>query len=211
MMKLYTVPLAPNPMRVSLYLAERRALGAQIDVDTVIINTLKGEQRGSAHLARNRWGTLPVLELASGECITESLSIIDYFEQSFSAHRLLPEDPLANALARNLERTVEMRITFDLGWYVHFTRSPLPVEPNPEKAAELASRIQPGFDYIETLLSDGRPFLGGDRVGTADVTLAAFLQFMRYTKTDLLGERPALRRWDTAYRSRDAVADLFMM
>ena len=27
-MKLYTVPLAPNPMRVTLYLAEREALGA---------------------------------------------------------------------------------------------------------------------------------------------------------------------------------------
>ena len=25
-MKLFTVPLAPNPMRVTLYLAERRAL-----------------------------------------------------------------------------------------------------------------------------------------------------------------------------------------
>ena len=29
-MKLYTVPLAPNPMRVTLYLAERAALGAEI-------------------------------------------------------------------------------------------------------------------------------------------------------------------------------------
>jgi len=210
-MKLYTVPLAPNPMRVSLYLAERRALGALIDVDTVIVNTLKGEQRASAHLARNRWGTLPVLELASGECITESLSIIDYLELSIAEHRLLPEDPLANVLARNLERTVEMRIAFDLGWYVHFTRSPLPIEPNPDKAAELAARIQPGFDYVESLLSDGRLFLGGDRVGTADGTLAAFLQFMRYTQTDLLGDRPALRQWDSTYRSRDAVADLFMI
>jgi len=210
-MKLYTVPLAPNPMRVSLYLAERRALGALIDVDTVIVNTLKGEQRASAHLARNRWGTLPVLELASGECITESLSIIDYLELSIAEHRLLPEDPLANALARNLERTVEMRIAFDLGWYVHFTRSPLPIEPNPDKAAELAARIQPGFDYVESLLSDGRLFLGGNRVGTADGTLAAFLQFMRYTQTDLLGDRPALRQWDSTYRSRDAVADLFII
>ena len=60
-MKLFTVPLAPNPMRVTLYLAERRALGADIPVETVIVNTLKGEHRQAEHLARNPFGTLPVL------------------------------------------------------------------------------------------------------------------------------------------------------
>ena len=59
-MKLYTVPLAPNPMRVTLYLAERAALGAEIPVETVIVNTLKGQHREPAHLARNPFGTLPV-------------------------------------------------------------------------------------------------------------------------------------------------------
>jgi glutathione S-transferase len=64
-------------MRVTLYLAEREALGAVIPIDTVVINTLKGQHREPEHLARNVFGTLPVLELDSGTFITESLSIID--------------------------------------------------------------------------------------------------------------------------------------
>ena len=82
-MKLYTVPLAPNPMRVTLYLAERAALGMEIQLENVIVNTLKGQHREPEHLARNPFGTLPVLELDSGEYLTESLSIIDYLESAF--------------------------------------------------------------------------------------------------------------------------------
>ena len=211
MMKLYTVPLAPNPMRVTLYCAEREALGCHFDIERVIVNTLKGAHKQPEHLQRNPWGTLPVLELPSGRFITESLSIIDYLEAAVEGPTLIPTDPEGMALARNLERVVEMRITFDLAWYVHAQKSPLGLTPDPAKAAELASRIQPGFDYVEGELSDGRAFLGGDAPGVADCTLAAFLQFMRYTETDLMGDRPALRAWDASYRERDHVRSLFLL
>ncbi|MBT3459777.1 MAG: glutathione S-transferase family protein, partial [Halieaceae bacterium] len=39
-MKLYTVPLAPNPMRVTLYIAEREARGCEFDIERIIVNTL---------------------------------------------------------------------------------------------------------------------------------------------------------------------------
>lgn len=210
-MKLYTVPLAPNPMRVTLYLAERAALGAKISLETVIVNTLKGQHREPEHLARNPFGTLPVLELDSGEYLTESLSIIDYFESSILEHCLLPSDPVASALARNIERTLEMRITCDLAWWVHFTKSPIDYEPDPAKAAELLTKMQAGLDYAEQLLSDGRAFLSGAQPSTADCTLAAFLQFMRYTGEDLIGQRAALRVWDDHYRARPEVKGLFLM
>ena len=210
-MKLYTVPLAPNPMRVTLYLAERAALGAEIPVETVIVNTLKGQHREPAHLARNPFGTLPVLELNSGEYLTESLSIIDYFESAVPEHRLLPPDPIASAMARNIERTLEMRVTFDLAWWVHFTKSPIDYEPDPAKAAELLTKMQAGLDYAEQLLSDGRAFMTGERPSIADCTLAAFFQFMRYTGEDLIGQRPALRVWDEHYRARPEVQGLFLM
>lgn len=210
-MKLYTVPLAPNPMRVTLYIAEREALGCTVDIERVIVNTLKGRHREEAHLARNPWGTLPVLELESGAFITESLSIIEYLEAIVAGPGLLPEDPEGMAVARNIERTVEMRIALDLGRYVHCQKSPLGLPQDPVRAAELAERIQPGFDWVNKLLGDGRPFLSGQAPGLADCTLAAFLQFMRFTETDLLGSRELLRRWDKSYRYREAVSDLFMV
>ena len=210
-MKLYTVPLAPNPMRVTLYLAERRDLGTAIVVDELIVNTLKGRQREPEHLARNRFGTLPVLELDSGAFLTESLSIIDYFESAFPQGRLLATDPERLAIQRNIERTLEMRITYDLGWWVHFTKSPLNTAPNPEKAAELKARMQAGFDYAESLLEDGRSFLTGSSANIADCTLAAFLQFMRFTGEDLIENRALLRAWDERYRARTHVRDLFIV
>ena len=210
-MKLYTVPLAPNPMRVTLYLAERAALGAKISLETVIVNTLKGQHREPEHLSRNPFGTLPVLELDSGEYLTESLSIIDYLESAIPEHRLLPSDPVASALARNIERTLEMRVTCDLAWWVHFTKSPIDYEPDPAKANELLTKMQAGLDYAEQLLNGGRAFLTGAQPSTADCTLAAFFQFMRYTGEDLIGQRPALRAWDEHYRARPEVKGLFLM
>ena len=210
-MKLYTVPLAPNPMRVTLYLAERRAQGADIPVEPVVVNTLKGRHREPEHLARNSFGTLPVLELDSGVYVTESLSIIDYFEAAFPAACLLSSDPEPLAYARNIERTLEMRITQHLAAWVHATKSPLGYEVNAEQAAELVARMQPGFDYAETLLGDGRAFLTGNAPSIADCTLAAFFQFMRYTGLDLIAEREQLCRWDTGYRFRPEVEDCFLM
>ena len=62
-MKLYVFPIAPNPTKVRLYLAEKTAGGAMIDLPQVTVNLREGEQRGPAHLARNPFGKLPVLEL----------------------------------------------------------------------------------------------------------------------------------------------------
>ena len=198
-------------MRVTLYLAERRAQGADIPVEPVVVNTLKGRHREPEHLARNAFGTLPVLELDSGAYVTESLSIIDYFEAAFSTARLLPSDPESLACARNIERTLEMRITHDLAGWVHVTKSPLGYEANEEQGAALVARMQPGFDYAETLLGDGRLFLAGSTPSIADCTLAAFFQFMRYTGIDLIAEREQLRHWDAGYRSRPEVEDCFLM
>ena len=198
-------------MRVTLYLAARRAQGADIPVEPVVVNTLKGRHREPEHLARNAFGTLPVLELDSGAYVTESLSIIDYFEAAFPTARLLPSDPESLACARNIERTLEMRITHDLAGWVHVTKSPLGYEANEEQAAALVARMQPGFDYAETLLGDGRLFLAGSTPSIADCTLAAFFQFMRYTGIDLIAEREQLRHWDAGYRSRPEVEDCFLM
>ena len=210
-MKLYTVPLAPNPMRVTLYIAEREARGCEFDIERIIVNTLKGRHREPEHLARNSWGTLPVLELNSGQFITESLSIIDYLEDAVAGPCLRSDQIEDRAIARNIERVVEMRIGVPMGQYVHCQKSPLGLPHDPGKARELAQLMQPGFNYVEQLLQDGRQFLEGDSPGVSDCTLGAFLQFMRFTGTDLIDERAALRKWDEAYRERGAVKSLFMV
>jgi len=61
-MNLYMTPVAPNPTRVWLYVAEKNAGGAGIDLNEIRINLLNGEQNGADHLARNVFARVPVLE-----------------------------------------------------------------------------------------------------------------------------------------------------
>ena len=54
-MKLYVFPVAPNPTRVRLYLAEKAAGGAKIGITEVMVNLPKGEQKRPEHLSATHW------------------------------------------------------------------------------------------------------------------------------------------------------------
>ena len=207
-MKLYQVPLAPNPTKVMLYVAEREALGVDFGMEQIIVNTVKGRHKEPEHLARNPFGTLPTLELDDGTFIVESLAIIEFLEDYFSDHRLMPADPVARGQARDVERIVDLRLSGPMGGYGHAVNSPLGYPKDPAKAEALLAAMQAPLDYLEGLLADGRPLLMGESVSVADGTLAASLQFVRYVEADVFGDRPLLRAWDERYRARPAPASV---
>jgi glutathione S-transferase len=68
----------------------------------------------------------------------------------------------------------------------------------------LLNALQKPLEYLENLLSDGRPLFLGERASIADCTMQASLQFMRFVEVDLFGDRPRLRAWDERYRARPA-------
>ncbi len=203
-MKLYMVPLAPNPTKVMLYLAERAEAGVDLGVEQVVVNTLKGRHKEGEHIARNPFGTLPVLELDDGRYLRESLAIIDYLEARFPEGALARDGAEDRALDRDLERTVEFRLAIPFSRYVHAVNSPLRRPPQPEIAAEIEAALPPALDHLEGLLADGRPLLAGAHVSSADFTLQAACQFLRFAELDLFGDRPGLRAWDEGYRARPA-------
>ncbi len=203
-MKLYKVALAPNPTKVMLYIAEREELGTHMDIEQITVNTVKRENREPEHLARNPFGTLPVLELDDGTYLVESLAIIHYLEDKFPDGALITGTPEEKGKVRDVERIIDLRIAGPMGGYGHATKSPLGLPPDPEKAAQLKESMQTPLNYLEDLLSDGRPLFLGDNVSIADCTMQASLQFMRFIETDLFGERPLLRAWDERYRARPA-------
>ncbi len=207
-MKLYMVPLAPNPTKVMLYIAERGYLGTDLGIEQVMVNTLKGHHRDPEHFARNPFCTLPVLELDDGPYLIESLAIMEYLEERFPEGALLGDDILARAHARDLERVVDLRVAIPMARYAHATKSPLGWPPDPSLAAEMEESLQSPLNYLEVLLGDGRPLLTGERVSIADCTLQAALQFLRFIEADLLGGQPNLRAWDVRYRARKAAADI---
>ena len=201
-MKLYVFPIAPNPTRVRLYLAEKRAAGAELELAEVTVDLRSGEQRKPEHLARNPLGRLPVLELDDGSFLTESLAIVEYLEERWPEPPLIGRSPEERARVRELERIAELGALSPIARIVHATRSPLGLPPSPELARAAQAVLPEGLARLDAVLADGRPFLAGERPTVADCTLAAAFQFGRFFGV----ERPAgyarLDGWDERYRAR---------
>lgn len=203
-MKLYFFPVAPNPTKVRLYLAEKRAAGGDVEITEQLVDLTKGEQRNPEHLARNPRAALPVLELDDGTHLTESLAIIEYIEELVPRPSLLGTTPLERARIREIERIVDLGVLIATARVVHSTKSPLGLPPSPEIASHSSEALQRSLSFIDERLADGRPFLAGAAVSVADCTLAAGLQFGRFGGVSLPSNFAHLGRWDVRYRARPA-------
>ena len=210
-MNLYCFPIAPNPTKVRLYLAEKRGGGAEIDVTEVMVDLRGGEQKQPAHLARNPFGKLPVLELPDGSYLLESLCIIDYLEELHPEPPLIGRDPTERARVRELERVADLGVLLPVGRIVHATNSPLGLPPNPEVAEYFRSLLPGALRFLEQRLADDRPFLAGDSPTIADCTLQAALQFARFGGVKIDPEFQRLARWDTAYRDRATARSVLVL
>ena len=204
-MKLYAFPVAPNPTRVRLYLAEKAAGGARIDLDEVTVDLREGAQRSPEHRARNPLGRLPVLELDDGTHLTESLAIIEYLEERFPDPPLIGRDAVERARVREIERIAELGVLLPVARIIHATRSPLGLPPNPEVARFHRRMLPEALRLLDARLADGRPFVAGARPTIADCTLEAALQFGRFGGVELDPAHLHLARWERAYRERPCV------
>ena len=202
-MNLYVFQVAPNPTRVRLYLAEKASGGAKIDVNQVSVNLVQGEQRRAEHLDRNALGKLPVLELGENNYLTESLAIIEYFEELHPDPPMIGSNAEERARVRELERIADVGVLLPIARIVHATDSPLGWPPVPEMADFFRGRLPEGLRVLDSQLADGRPFVAGSRPTIADCTLAAALQFGRFGKLELDPSFDHIVRWDRSYRERN--------
>jgi len=203
-MKLYVFPVAPNPTKVRLFLAEKAAAGAEIAIEEVLVNLREGEQKRPEHLARNPFGRLPVLELDDGSYLTESLAIIEFVEELHPRPAMIGTETLERARVREIERITDLGVLMAAGRVVHATNSPLGLPPSPEIASHFRGVLRDALAVLDARLADGRPFLAGERPTIADCTLAAGLQFARFGKIELDAAFAHVSRWDAAYRERPA-------
>jgi glutathione S-transferase len=209
--KLYVFPVAPNPTRLRLYLAEKRAAGARFELEEITVDLRNMEQRSAAHLARNPLGKLPVLETSEGVFLTESLAIIEYLEELVPEPPMLGTTPIERACARELERIVELGVLRPIAEIVHATASPLGLPPNPAVAEHFRQSLPNALELLEERLSDGRPLLMGDRPSIADCSLAAAFQFGRVAKVEIDASFANLARWETAFRERPSAAQVLVL
>jgi glutathione S-transferase len=194
--KVYTFPVAPNPTKLRVYLAEKG-----LAFEPVIVNLPKGEQRSAEHRARSPLGKLPVLELDDGTYLTESLAIIEYLEELHPDPPMLGETPLERARVRELERIADLGVLIRVARIVHATRSPLGLPPNPAVAEEERRALPSVLAVLEARIGDA-PFLAGQRPTIADCTLFAALRFARFGGVEIDPACERLARWLARFAER---------
>ncbi len=198
-MKLYYHPVAPNPAKTLFYVTEKGL--PENDLELVLVDLTQGAQRGADFLEKNPAGTLPVLELADGTCLTESLPIIEYLEECYPEPPMIGRSPLQRAQIRSLERFIEFNIFLRVIRAVHATRSPLGLPPNPAVAENELSRLPTALARIDERISDNE-FVAGDDPSIADCTLLAAINFARFGELAIDPALENLQRWFERYALR---------
>jgi glutathione S-transferase len=199
-MKLYYFPIAPNPTKVRIYLAEKG-----IEIEQVLVDLVKGEQKSPEHLARNPFGSLPVLEFDDGTHLTESLAIIELFEELHPDPPMIGSDPFERARVRRLERIADLGVLIPVARIIHATRSPLGLPPVPEIAEAARRQLPKAIEVLDAALGD-QPFLAGERPTIADCTLFAAFGFARFGEVEIDPAYRNLARWSADFGQRPSAS-----
>ncbi|MBW2362614.1 MAG: glutathione S-transferase family protein [Deltaproteobacteria bacterium] len=199
-MQLYDFPFAPNPRKLRVYLAEKG-----IEVPLVGVNLVQGEQRTPEFLAKSPLGALPVLELDDGTCLTESLAIIEYFEELHPDPPMIGATPLERAQVRRLEQIATNSVLASLGRLFHTTKAPLPgAIANPAIADAARAALPRPLAVLNDEIGD-HPFVAGTKPTIADCTLFATFKLAEMAEVDLM-PGPNLVRWYAAFSQRPSAA-----
>ena len=197
-MKLYTFSLAPNPRRVHVYLAEK---GIELTLETVDIAT--GANRKPDFLKKNPLGGLPVLELDDGSHLTESLAIMEYFEELHPEKPMIGRTPLERARTREVERIAEIGVLSAVGTIFQNT-NPLfagRVKQSPDAVETARARLANNLTVLDHKIGD-KPFVMGAEPTIADCTLFAALKFGEFAGAPLDRGYKNVARWYDAFSQR---------
>jgi len=198
-MKLYGAPMpAPNPRRVRIFLAEKG-----VDLPETPVNMMKREHKSAEFRAKNSMGQLPALELDDGTCISETVAICRYFEETHPEPPLFGRTAVEKALVDQWIRRVEFAVMMPVG---NFWR-----HAHPYTAALLTQfkdfgesnkeTYQGAQKYLDREL-EGREFLVGDSYTMADICLLSTVDFAEWIGLPVEDEFANLKAWRERVKAR---------
>lgn len=198
-MLLYDSPVAPNPRRVRIFLAEK-----QFFVPLATIDLAKSEQWRPEFTAINPLQRIPALQLDSGEILTESVAICRYIEALRPDPPLFGRDALDSARVEMWQRRAELE--FFLPVALAFRHShPAMAEMEKPQIAEIPpvyrKKAQDFARFLDSELAQKR-FLAGDAFSIADITALVAADFCRPARVELPAELKNLHRWRAEVSAR---------
>lgn len=197
-MKIYDFAGAPNPKKLRAYLAEK---GLTVPIEPV--DVIGGQNRTPEFLAKNPLGGLPVLELDDGSHLTESLAIIEFFEEQHPEPPMIGRTPLERARTREVERICEFGV---LGTVATIFQNTHPffaarVKQSPEAAENARGRLENALRVLNDRLAR-HTFVAGEAPTIADCTLVAALDFAAFGGIEIPPRFEHVHRWYQDFKQR---------
>lgn len=178
---LYSAWRATAPYRVRIGLKLKG-----VAYDYVPVDLLKGEQREPAYKGVNPQGLTPALDLGDGHVLTQSLSILEWLEETVPEPALLPKAPIDRQQVRCMAAIIACDIhplnNTRVGRKLHQLGIPNDVQ--------LKEWIQPwirdGFEALEPMVArHSRGFAFGATPTLADCLLVPQVYSARRYEVDL--------------------------
>lgn len=198
-MKLYTAHRAPNPRRVTMFLAEKGV--REIPMVEVDLNAL--EHKREPYRLLSPLAKVPALELDDGRVLTESRAICSWIESRWPEPNLMGRDAEERAFIEMADRQAEFALLLPIAQVVRHTHPGLAAleQPQfPDYGHAQRARVSEAAAWFDHVLKS-RPWLAGDRFTVADITAFCAIEFARLMKFKPADEGfSALQDW------RDRVA-----
>ncbi len=173
-MKLYN-SIGPNPHVVRMFVQE---LG--VELETVEVDLMSGENRQEDHLTRNPSGQMPTLELDNGDFISEITVICDYLDELQGYTDLMGKTSEARAETRMWTRRIDLQIVEPLTNGFRFSEGHDFFKDRlrliPQAADDLKTLAQERITWLDGQIKD-KQFICGDRFSLADIMFYCFLNF----------------------------------
>lgn len=201
-MKLYTSRLAPNPRRVTIFLAEKG-----IEVPTVEIDLVKKENLVPAFLGRNPLGRVPVLEFDDGSHLSESIAICRYFEATHPEPALFGTGARAQAEVEMWNRRMEFEVLGNVSGCFRHTHAYWKdrIEQVGDYGELCRRTLDERMKWLDGELS-GRPYIAGERFTVADITAVTAFDLGKVAKIRIPEALSNLTAWYATVSARPSVA-----
>lgn len=199
-MKLYTSTFAPNPRRVTMFIAEKGIGG----IENVLIDLGAGEHRSASFVAKNPLARVPALELDDGRVLCETRAICTLLEGLHPEPNLMGELFEERAFIEMADRRAELHLLAGIANWVRHTHPGLASleQPQfPEFGASQGEKMRDSARWLDGELAS-HPYVAGDRFTVADITAFCALEFAR----GLMKFRPGAEGMANLQEWRDRIA-----
>ena len=198
-MKLYDGGRAPNPRRVTVFLAEKG-----IEVEKVPVDMGQLGHKSEEVTKLNPLQRLPVLVLDDGTAISETVAICRYFEELHPEPPLMGTDAKDKAIVEMWNRRMELIFLSAVAnafRHTHPAMKEWEVPQLPEWGEINRPKALKFLEMLDKELAD-REFIAGDRYTIADITGMIGMDFMKPARIERPEHLTNVMRWYQAVSSR---------